>query len=30
MKPRLYNDHVKVTLGTSMQSHPLSDFTGMG
>ncbi len=30
MKPSLYNDHIKVTLGTSMKLHPLSDFTGMG
>ena len=30
MKPRLYNDHDKVTLGTSMKLHPLSDFKGMG
>ena len=30
MKPGQYNDHVKVTLGTSMKSHPLSVFIGMG
>ena len=29
MKPKLYNDRVKVRLGNPMRSHPFADFIGM-